>query len=88
MGVVVEITPVRVTLDDGKFDTDFRYLREVLTGELSTLLAGPSLAVSHTTNTTNDSLSWRFTCGAYSILAPGRGVTAGAVSNASKKFAL
>lgn len=88
MAITIEITPTRVVLDDAKFDTDFRYLREVTTGELSTLLAGPSLAVSHTTSTANDSLSWRFTCGSYSILAPGNGTTAGAVSNSPTKFAL
>lgn len=69
MTTVIEITPTRAVFNGGQFDTDFRYLRTTLTGVLTTMLAGPSIALDFDTISTNDRLSYRYQCGGYVIVA-------------------
>lgn len=68
MTVLVSIRPNRVIFSGGKFDTDNRYLRETSGAHLTTLLAGPSLALAvHANGSLAYSVAWRFKVGNYNI---------------------
>lgn len=59
----IRITPTRCQFNAGQFDSDFRYIRETASGARSTMLAGPSIAVS--LNSEHFRISWRYECGGH-----------------------
>jgi hypothetical protein len=63
MADILSITANRVVFNGGQFDSDFRYIRETASGVRSTMLAGPSIAVS--LNASFFRISWRYECGGY-----------------------
>lgn len=68
MTTIVKLEPDRATFNGGKFDTDNRYLRETSGAHLTTLLAGPSLALQvHNSGSFSFSIAWRFKVGAYNV---------------------
>lgn len=88
--VTISIKPNRVIFNGGLFDSNFRYLRKVASGWLSTLLAGPSLAFSTDASMLNR-ISWRFKCGAYTVASPSSAynpAVPSTVSNTPTNFAL
>lgn len=94
MTQTILITPERVVLNDGQFDTDFRYLRETSGDHVTTLLAGPSLGI-RVEGWPSDSfayvLSWRFKVGALNVAGVSSSAPLGApadVVNISTNIAL
>lgn len=70
---VIDILETRAIFNAGQFDTDFRYIRTVSSGALTTMLAGPSIAP--VLNQTYDRISFRYECGSYVIVAASNLVT-------------
>mgnify|MGYP001167376854 CR=1 FL=1 len=87
MATVLRIQPNRVVFNAGQFDSDFRYLRQTSSGVKSTMLAGPSIAVS--LHSSSWQVSWRFKCGDYNVYGDAdNGSPPGNVSNTPSPIAL
>lgn len=69
MTTVIEIRPERAVFNAGQFDTDFRYLRTTAAGVMTTMLAGPSIAVAF--DASGGLISYRYECGSHVINASG-----------------
>jgi len=63
----IDITESRAIFNGGQFDTDFRYLRTTAAGVMTTMLAGPSIAVIF--NQSFDQIAYRYKCGSYIVVA-------------------
>lgn len=87
MTTVIRITPTRAIFNGGQFDTDNRYLRTVSSGVMTTMLAGPSIAVIF--NQTWDRIAYRYQCGGYVLTVENPEQSApGSVSNTPTAIAL
>jgi hypothetical protein len=90
MATTIQITATRVIFNGGQFDSNYRYLRETSSGAVTTLVAGPSLAVSGWPS--HNRVTWRFQVGSYVMSAPTGGSSAqpapSSVSNTPTDIAL
>jgi hypothetical protein len=76
-----------IRFNDGLFDTDNRYFREVSSGALSKMVAGPSIKL-HLDTSATDTVGWAFKVGSFERANDIYGNFYGYPTNTVTEFAL
>ncbi len=83
MAEAAHLGPDGIRFNDGLFDTDNRYFREVSTGVVSRMVAGPAILITLDTGA-NDWVTWSFAVDAFTLDPYGTGLP----TNTVTEFAL
>lgn len=71
MATIIDITALRAIFAGGKFDTDFRYVRNQSSDTLSNILSGPTMNIAY--NGSFGVIAWRYLNGGYALNGPDHG---------------